>query len=138
MTDIPRFESRPAKSATDPKIDPTDQILNDLRSLVEDAQQIGRLGQEHFLSPDGQLARHAADGILIKVQELCERLPEPFRQGRPEIDWAAIRGTRNRLSHNYRATDHRIVWETITSGLPDLIARILPPPADSMAPHERP
>ncbi|CAN5266331.1 hypothetical protein BH11ACT3_BH11ACT3_20500 [soil metagenome] len=128
MTDGSRFRSKSEASApTDPKVDPTTHILTDLRSLSKDAQQIGRLGREHFLGVDGMLARHAADGILIKVQELCDRLPESFRAAKPEVNWAAIRGTRNRLSHNYRATDHRIVWETITVGLPDLIAQIVGP-----------
>jgi uncharacterized protein with HEPN domain len=96
-------------------------MIDDLEALAADAVSIVANGRAAFLSAEGAMYRHAADGILIKVQELCDRFPASFRAERPDVPWKAIRGTRNRISHNYRATDYSIIWETLEHGLPELI-----------------
>lgn len=104
-----------------PKVDLTQQLLADLHELSADAAAIAADGREQFLHADsGRLARHAADGVIVKVQEICERLPDQVRDRHPEIPWNAIRGVRNALGHNYRATDYRIVWNTIAVDIPAL------------------
>lgn len=96
-------------------------IMADLRELAEDARTIVAKGRDHFLGGEGRLERHAADGILIKVQELCDRLPQHVKSNHPDVQWSEIRGIRNRIGHNYRATDHRIVWVTLAQSVPALM-----------------
>lgn len=125
MSDADGFRSKPSGAEVpEPKIDPTPQLIDDLRALAADAASIVAIGRDSFLSSEGALSRHAADGILVKVQELCDRFPEPFRAARPDVPWHAIRGLRNRVGHNYRATDYSIMWQTIEHGVPDLIRSI--------------
>lgn len=117
----PRFAARENGDASQvlPKLDVTLQLIADLNELAADAASIAELGREHFLhTVDGRLARHAADGLIIKVQEICDRLPTEVKARHPNIPWNAIRGVRNRLGHNYRATDYRIVWNSISVDIP--------------------
>ena len=121
MSDEPAgFRARPASSEpARPKVDTVALIVDDLTELAEDARAIVTKGRQHFLSETGRLERHAADGIM--TQELCERLPQQFKTDHPDIQWSEIRGIRNRIGHNYRATDHRIVWVTLMESLPALV-----------------
>jgi uncharacterized protein with HEPN domain len=125
MSDAGRFRSKErGEEPPRPKIDPTPQLIDDLVALAADAARIVAVGRDQFLGSEGAIYRHAADGILVKVQELCDRFPASFRTARQDVPWQAIRGTRNRIGHNYRATDYSIIWETLEHGLPDLIRSI--------------
>jgi uncharacterized protein with HEPN domain len=96
------------------KIDPTLDIVRDMIELAADARTITTLGRDHFFAEDeGRLHRHAADAIVGKFQELCERLPQATRDRHPRVPWKEIRGTRNRLGHHYRGTDYRVIWTAI-------------------------
>lgn len=120
-----RFRSKPpAAGASHPRLDPTPEILYDLRELIRDARLIVNRGRDSFIGTEGRLDRHAADAIIIKVQELCGRLPSTFRDQYPDVNWVAIRGTRNRIGHNYRATDYRIVWNVLVDALPELVKKL--------------
>jgi uncharacterized protein with HEPN domain len=49
---------------------------------------------------------------------------------RPEIEWGPIIGFRNRLVHDYRNINLKVVWEVVQHELPGLIVeleRLLPP-----------
>ncbi len=125
MNDAGRFRSKPSREENlTPKFDPIPQLIEDLQALGADAASIVANGRDSFLRSDGAIYRHAADGILVKVQELCDRFPSSFRAERPAVPWRAIRGTRNRIGPNYRATDYSIIWQTLERGLPDLIRSI--------------
>ena len=119
-----RARSRPGGDVQPPKIDLTAQVVDDLRELNDDARLIVDRGRDHFLGDSGRLVRHAADGIIVKVHELCDRLPQEFKDARPDVPWDEIRGTRNRIGHNYRTTDYQIIWNTLAEDVPALIAAL--------------
>ena len=109
-----RFRARREAEVVPNKIDPTLDIVRDMIELAADARTITTLGRDRFFAEDeGRLLRHAADAIVVKFQELCERLPQATRDLHPEVPWNEIRGTRNRLGHHYRGTDYRIIWTAI-------------------------
>ncbi len=54
------------------------------------------------------------------IGEAASRLPEEFKDKFPDIDWARIRGFRNRIVHDYMGIDPQIVWTIITHYLPIL------------------
>lgn len=109
-----RFKARREAEVVPKKIDPTPGIVGDMIELAADARAITELGRDRFFAEDeGRLLRHAADAIVVKFQELCERLPQAARDLHPEVPWNEIRGTRNRLGHHYRGTDYRIIWTAI-------------------------
>jgi len=63
------------------------------------------------------------DGVcrnLAIIGEAVKKLPESLREQRPEIDWRKIAGLRDILVHEYAAVDLRIVWNIVSSKLPEL------------------
>ncbi|MDR1671762.1 MAG: DUF86 domain-containing protein [Alistipes sp.] len=58
------------------------------------------------------------------IGEAAWRLPEEFKDARPEIDWFRIRGFRNRIVHDYFGIDYSIVWQIKDNFLPELISTL--------------
>jgi uncharacterized protein with HEPN domain len=54
------------------------------------------------------------------IGEAASQLSQEYRDGRPDIPWANIRGMRNRLIHAYADVNVEIVWKTVISRLPEL------------------
>ena len=62
--------------------------------------------------------------LLEIVGEAAGKVSQDFRRAHPEIPWNRISGIRNRLVHGYFDIDMEIVWETVTTRLPELIAQL--------------
>ena len=45
-------------------------------------------------------------------------------EARPEIEWRAMRGMRNRIAHGYYDIDLDVVWDTVCSALPELRGKL--------------
>jgi len=58
------------------------------------------------------------------VGEAAGRVSKDFQSKHPQIPWAQIVGTRNRLIHGYDIIDLDILWQTTTEDLPALIAEL--------------
>ena len=43
---------------------------------------------------------------------------------RPEIEWREMRGMRNRIAHGYYDINLDVVWDTVSTALPDLAERL--------------
>ncbi len=55
------------------------------------------------------------------IGEAVGKLPESFRERRPDVEWQDIKDFRNLLSHEYFGVDLEIVWKIIEDDLPALI-----------------
>ena len=67
--------------------------------------------------------RMARDAVVRNVQVLGEaanRVPKPFRDQHPTIEWMRIIRTRHILVHDYFGLDYEILWRIITIHLPPL------------------
>jgi uncharacterized protein with HEPN domain len=53
--------------------------------------------------------------------EAAAKVSAEFRDSAPNIPWANLRATRNRLIHAYFDIDPDIVWDTTVRDLPPLI-----------------
>jgi uncharacterized protein with HEPN domain len=42
----------------------------------------------------------------------------------PAVPWRAIRNMRNRVAHGYFRVDYDVLWETVTTALPALLAEL--------------
>lgn len=67
------------------------------------------------------------EACLYNIQVIGEAasvLPKGIKEESPGIKWAAIKGMRNRLIHEYFGTDIQLVWDVITTELPELKNRL--------------
>jgi uncharacterized protein with HEPN domain len=58
------------------------------------------------------------------VGEAANRVSEATQRAHPDIPWSNIIGMRNRLVHGYDVIDYDLLWDTVTSDLPPLIAAL--------------
>jgi uncharacterized protein with HEPN domain len=58
------------------------------------------------------------------VGEAANRLSDQVRFANPEVPWAEIRATRNRLVHGYDIVDLDVLWKIVNHHLPPLIGQL--------------
>lgn len=58
------------------------------------------------------------------IGEATKKIPESLRIKYPGIPWKDISGMRDRLIHGYFGVDYYLVWDTIQSEIPELIAYV--------------
>lgn len=47
-----------------------------------------------------------------------------FAARHAEVPWRKMRGMRNRISHGYFEVDFEMVWDTVTTALPELLEHL--------------
>ena len=75
------------------------------------------------LDHDRMLTLSLVKSIEIVGEAAC-RVSRECQERNSEIPWASIIAMRNRLIHGYFDSDLDRVWDTITTDLPPLIARL--------------
>jgi uncharacterized protein with HEPN domain len=94
-------------------------IIEDILECIEHIQSYTKgLSFEQFSS-------HfmTVEACLYNIQiigEAVSLLPKDIKKENPDIKWAAIKGMRNRLIHEYFGTDLQLVWDVIKDELPEL------------------
>lgn len=58
------------------------------------------------------------------IGEASAKIDPEFKSLYPNVEWRKMSNTRNRLIHDYFGVDYDIVWDIITSKLPDLETEI--------------
>jgi uncharacterized protein with HEPN domain len=98
-------------------------FFDDMRDHAETAQAfVGAMSWDEFRA-DTKTIFALARAIEI-VGEAARRIPEDVRQAYPAIPWREIIGMRNVLAHNYDGADPRIIYDTATLFLPELVERL--------------
>jgi len=64
---------------------------------------------------------HAVIRNITVIGEAARNLPQDVVDGHPDIPWRLMRDFRNVVVHAYFRVDERIVWDTLTEDLPDLV-----------------
>lgn len=102
--------------------------LGTVTDIVESAnailEYVDGVTEEEFLE-DVQLQ----DAVIRRIEVIGEaagRLSAAFREERTGIPWREIRGMRNRMIHVYDDIDMNLVWRTIRSDIPGLLAELAP------------
>lgn len=96
-----------------------------LEDLIDFAAQAERLVAKGRAEYDAdEFLRLAAEAVIHRIGEAISRLPVALIEAYPDIAWRPMRGTRNIVSHNYNAVDHKILWRALSENLPVDAARI--------------
>jgi uncharacterized protein with HEPN domain len=64
--------------------------------------------------------RNATSMCILQIGELTTHLTSEFKQRFTGVPWKAIRGMRNIAAHHYGKFDVDILWETISTRVPEL------------------
>lgn len=70
--------------------------------------------------------RAAVERQLFILGEAAARLPEEWRQRRPDVPWRRIVGLRNVLAHGYWTIDTDELWDIATRKVPEFVAALRP------------
>ena len=68
--------------------------------------------------------RYALTHLVELVGEAASQVPAEERSRFPEIPWPKIISMRNRLIHGYDYVDYDILWDAVTTNLPQLLAQL--------------
>lgn len=104
------------------------------RANKDDAYFLGKIEADLIFVIDhsgGLTAEKLADDpilldsfLLLRIVQIAEngaKLTSAFRNAHPEISWAAIKGMRNLIVHDYGRIKPEIVADTVLNGFPDML-----------------
>lgn len=100
-----------------------DVYLADILEAIERIQDYARgLSYEAFARDAKTL-----DAVLHNLEiigEAAKRVPDPWKERAPKVEWRKIAGMRDLIAHAYFSIDPEIVWDVVTSKLPTLAAEV--------------
>jgi uncharacterized protein with HEPN domain len=67
-----------------------------------------------------QLNFNGTVNLLIAIGEEAKQIETKLREEFSDIEWKAIAGIRDKMSHDYRGIDPNVVWNVIRNRLVDL------------------
>ena len=92
-----------------------EKITSDLKFVIDHTQG---MTQEEMTENDLLI-----DSVMFRIVQVAEngaKLSEAFRMAHPDIPWAAIRGMRNRIVHNYGVVSMTVVYDTVINHIPKM------------------
>ena len=95
------------------------KMMTDLRFIQE--KMIG-CSYEDFETDE--LLQDSMMFRLIQISENARKLTEEYREQQADIPWGDVFGLRNRIVHEYGGLALKIVYDTLTLDIPDLIKRL--------------
>ena len=96
-----------------------------LGHILDAAMKIQRYvasGRDAFFADE--MAQDAVVRNLEIIGEAAKQLSDGLRASHPDVPWRAMARMRDRLIHAYFGVDWSLVWETATTEVPRLAARV--------------
>jgi uncharacterized protein with HEPN domain len=88
------------------------------------ARYIDGVPFEAFAANDEK--RAAVERQVFVIGEAAARLPDDWRQLRPDVPWRKIVGLRNLLAHGYWVIDADELWDVALNKVPEFVAALRP------------
>jgi uncharacterized protein with HEPN domain len=95
------------------------ELLNHILDEVSFVLNAVKGKEKDFVINDPVLSRAIIRSLEI-IGEASAKVDPDFKLEHPQVEWKKMSNTRNRLIHDYFGVDYDIVWDIITSKLPDL------------------
>jgi uncharacterized protein with HEPN domain len=105
------------------------RLIDYLSHMLDAADQacayIEDMEKEDFLT-DKRTQQAVILNIVIIGEAATKLLKDydGFLREHPEVPWHAMKGMRNRIAHGYFDINLDIVWDTVKTALPDLLAQL--------------
>ena len=98
-----------------------------LRHILESIEEIELAvkGLNYEMFVENHVVRITVVKWIEIIGEASVYVTEELKSGYSDIDWTAIKGTRNIVVHEYFGIKYDLIWEVATEHLPDLKNRIL-------------
>lgn len=100
-----------------------DDLLCHMREAASQAvDYVEGMSKDDFLA-DKRTQQAAVLNLVIlgeAVTKLMDHHPATVA-AMPNIEWRSMRGMRNRIAHGYYDINLDVVWETVSTALPELI-----------------
>jgi len=93
-----------------------------LNHACEAVALLGDTSREAFRNH--RVLQLALTRLVEIVGEAANRVSAATRQAHSDLPWPRIIGTRNWLVHGYDVIDYDLLWDTVTTDLPPLIAAL--------------
>ena len=94
--------------------------LHHIRDAIREIQEFTAGGEDAFRTTP--MIQAAVIRNLELIGEATKRLPSDFRDEHPQVPWREMAGMRDLLIHAYHRVDLDLVWSTVESSLPSLLA----------------
>ncbi len=98
--------------------------VDDILKAIADIDEF-TAGQDFKLFVSDKKAIYAISYCLLDIGEASNHLLAGIELRQPPIPWRQIRATRNRIAHEYRGLDSRVVWDTAVNDLAPLRAAVM-------------
>ena len=103
-----------------------DDLIEHILAAASRLAEIVDTGREAFDA--SWMTRSAAERQLEIIGEAAGNLSDGLRTLRPDLPLAKARAMRNVIAHDYDDMDHDLVWDTIATSVPQLVAALLESP----------
>ena len=98
-------------------------LLHDILQAAEDIRDFTSGMSRNDLVEDNK-TRSAVLYKFAVMGEATKLLPDPVRAQYPDIPWRSIAGLRDKVIHGYIGVDYELLWMTIDTKIPLVIAGI--------------
>lgn len=93
------------------------ELIVELIAHIE--RRVGPLKQDMFLGDRDEV--DLTSFRLLHIGEATHKLSADLKARHPAIQWSAIHGMRNVISHDYVGTEGWLIWQAATTKLDELL-----------------
>lgn len=89
---------------------------------VEINHTMDTFGRDYSIFVSNTIYQNAAALCVLQIGELTTHFTDEFKSVYNKIPWNQIKALRNIVAHNYGRIDRELLWETLVSDIPELLA----------------